>query len=276
MSMRDIEQHDVRQDARRTLVRMIIVPVLLVLAALYLADRLYDPAQFRITAIEVRGHFHRVDAAQVKAAVENGLRGNYFSVDLADVAKNAESLAWVFRASVRRQWPGLLAVDVVEVQPVAQWGTGHWVHIGGAIVARDDADKVAELRHALPSNLLGDLPQLSAPDAHQAAVWAAYQRWSKLFADLDLRIDEMHLDARGLWRLRVSPGAVEVIVARENAQARIAQFIGALRHPQMADFSKMRSVDLRHPNGFAVGWKGAPPKSPKSPKSSPTPSLAGH
>lgn len=260
-----------RRPHTATLAGWIITPVLVVLAALFVADRLYNPAQFRIEEIEVHGRFNRVDGGQIKAVVAQSLSGNYFSLSLPGIEARVEELPWVFSASVRRQWPATLVVEVVEVQPVAKWGRHHWLHFTGVLVAREARPEGAPVKQGLPL--------LSGPDHQQKTVWGAFRRWSGMFAAHGLRLDELRLDARGLWHLQLSlgalalprsavpsvaaaaqkfpPGPVAMIVARENAEARITQFVGALQHPLMAEFPAIRSIDLRHPNGFAVRWKTA-------------------
>ncbi len=261
-----------RRPPTAALAGWILTPVLLALAALFVADRLYNPERFRIEAVEVQGRFSRVDAGRVRAVVANTISGNYFSLSLPRIEARVEELPWVFSASVRRQWPATLVVEVVEVQPVAKWGTTHWLHFTGDLVARP-ADS-----HASATPAEHDLPLLSGPDDRRRAVWRAFRRWSGRFAAKGLRLDQLRLDARDLWHLRLSPGAlvrdgnaqmappgpparsgqVTLVVAGDNAEARIAQFVEVLAQQLMTEFAAMRSIDLRHPNGFAVGWKTPP------------------
>ena len=266
-----------RRPPTATLAGWIITPVLVALAALFVVDRLYNPAQFRFEKIEVHGRLSQSHGdggggggEQIKAAVAQSLSGNYFSLSLPGIEARVEALPWVFSASVRRQWPATLVVEVVEVQPVAKWGRHHWLHFTGALVAREAGSESALVNQ--------DLPQLSGPEHQQKTVWEAFRRWSGMFAAHGLRLDELRLDVRELWHLRLvlgalalprdavpsataaqksAPAPVALIVPRENAEARITQFIGALQHPLMAEFSAMRTIDLRYPNGFAVGWKTA-------------------
>lgn len=242
------------------LARRITGLALALLATLFVADRLYDPALFPIHKVEVRGSFHQVDGAQLESVVKQSLAGNYFSLDLAAIEARIVQLPWVFSASVRRRWPDTLVVKVVEVQPVAKWGSDQWFNATGDLVAR----------RAAPGER--DLPLLFAPDEHRQAVWRAFRDWSRLFATHGLSLEQLRLDPRGLWqmeisRLPLSPEAasaaeqhsVAVIVERENAEARVGRFVEALRRELFEAFAAMRSVDLRYPNGFAVGWLAAPP-----------------
>jgi len=251
--------------ASRAIAGWIIAPALLALGALLALDRLYHSEYLRIREVEVHGRFTRVDGGQVKAVVESALPGHYFSVELADIEARIGRLPWVFSASVRRRWPDTLVVEVAEVQPVAQWGERQWLNLTGDLVERPAA---AEGR---------DLPMLSGPQEHKEAVWRAFLDWSKAFAARGLILDALRFDARGLWHLTLSVSAlapqrraaaadgpsapvfkatpVALIVQQHNAGARIRRFVRALRHSLIGDFSAIRSIDLRYPNGFAVNWK---------------------
>ncbi len=235
------------------------------LAALFIADRLYNPQHFRIEQIEVRGSLQRVDGARIKEVVHGALAGNYFSLDLPTVEARIEELPWVFSAAVRRRWPATVAVEVVEVQPVAMWGAQHWVHASGALVKRQTAAREAaeiDRDHGL---IKAHLPVLFGPPSLQPVVWQGFQRWAGLFAEHGLGLRRLTLDARGLWRLEFAaqaavvdgaPPALVMVAKRADAEARLASFVAALAQLR-GEFPAMRSVDLRHPNGFAVGWTPA-------------------
>ena len=259
-----------RRGAASTLAGWIIALALLALAVLFAADRLYNAEQFRIREVEVHGRLEHVDGARVKAVVERSLSGNYFSLSLAAVEARIAQLPWVFSASVRRKWPHTLVVDVVEVQPVAKWGRRQWLNFTGDLVAQQPGASADER----------GLPLLSGPDSRKEEVWQAFRGWSEMFAANGLSLDELRFDARGLWYLQLSVGAlartksatttatatatatattpVTLIVQREHAEERIARFVAALRARLIGDFAEMRIVDLRYPNGFAVNRTAAP------------------
>lgn len=242
-----------------------ITLALLALAALFVADRLYDPEQFRIREVEVRGRFVRVDSGQIREVVEQSISGNYFSLSLPAIESRIKQLPWVFGASVRKRWPGTLVVDVDEIQPMARWGRHRWLNATGDLVARD------------PGPVAQNLPRLSGPEGRQQAVWRAFGRWSEMFAASGLNLEQLELDARGLWRLeltlnapvpgrraaaangKVAPRPVVMIVEQGGAEERIALFTEALRRRLLAELPSMRAVDLRYPNGFAVSWNTPPP-----------------
>ena len=259
-------------------VTMLVFVLLVVIAGLFLIDRLYHPQKFRIEQIEVRGQFRHVNAEQVRDIVEETLRGNYFSVSLEEVESAVGEMAWIFSAAVRRQWPSTLVVEVEEVQPIAEWGENQWLNASGDLVRREPWDH--------------KLPMLFGPESMKESVWQKFQKWHGMFASHGLSLDRLEFDERELWYLDLSlsalardrnllttsvidssatrvvdaePGLGEVtmIVDNSEATARIARLINALNSQLIAEFPGMKSIDLRYPNGFAINWIQRSPETRK-------------
>ena len=250
---------------------LIAILLMMSLLGLLVADRMYQPDRFQITDIQIVGKFNRVNGQEIKRSVENTLSGNYFSASLQNIEDDIENLPWVFSASVRRQWPSTLIVNVSEVEPIAKWGDRQWLNFTGDLV---DREKELEI----------DLPQLQGPDSQQREVWNTFKSWSDLLAKNGLQLEELFLDNRGLWHLKVTLNvlAVDDFVTNESDQQdelvsdtteqiidhnvtlivdsmhpdkKIHRFVQALNQTLIIDFPNIESVDLRYPNGFAVGWR---------------------
>ena len=63
-----------------------------------------------ITNLVVEGTFQRVTPIQVEAAVAEGLKSGFLTVDLGALRERVQALDWVDRANVGRRW--LLGVTV--------------------------------------------------------------------------------------------------------------------------------------------------------------------
>ena len=299
------------QRAPARLLPRVVAPAVLALAALFIADRMYDPAHFPIRHIEVHGRFSDAVGARIQTVAAQSLSGNFFSQDLSAIESRLEQLPRVVDASVRRKWPADLVIEIRAVEAVATWGDSHWVHTNGDLVARGDVDGVADngdsesnshsnsdinsasarTRTNASANQIAnqsanqsanqianeidrirarELPRLSGPRARHSTVWRAYQRWAPMFAERGLWLARLNLDARGLWRinLRVTALAdaprndalIELTVAHGEADELIARFCRAVALELNAELAAMHSVDLRYPNGFAVGWKARKPQ----------------
>ena len=286
------------QRAPARLLPRVVAPAMLALAALFIADRMYDPAHFPIRHIEVHGRFSDAVGARIQTVAAQSLSGNFFSQDLSAIESRLEQLPRVVDASVRRKWPADLVIEIRAVEAVATWGDSHWVHTNGELVARGDAGVVDvaadngdgksnsnghshsdinsasatanQIANEIDRIRARELPRLSGPRARHSTVWRAYQRWAPMFAERGLWLARLNLDARGLWRinLRVTALAdaprndalIELTVAHGEADELIARFCRAVALELNAELAAMHSVDLRYPNGFAVGWKARKPQ----------------
>lgn len=262
------ESRESESTARRSpLVIGVVALVLIGMVVLFVVDRLYNPQQFRIEQVEVIGQFEHVNAEQVRDLVADALDGNYFSAELGGIETRIRNIPWVYDASVRRQWPSTLKVQIEEVQPIAEWGDKYWLNASGDLVDREE--------------WAGNLPLLDGPAAMQETVWNSFNKWHEMFAVHGISLDRLELDERELWYLTLSltalamdrnelvieagrgqamgPGEVVLIVDNINPTARIERLMKALNSELIAEFPGMKSIDLRYPNGFAINWIKRPP-----------------
>ena len=88
---------------------------------------------FPLRDIQLTGDVAHVTHDQVESVVAREIRGNFFTVDLAQVRAAFEKLPWVRKVNVRRQWPDRLEVAVEEHRPLARWGSTALVSAQGEV-----------------------------------------------------------------------------------------------------------------------------------------------
>ena len=262
--------HDISPDsssARGSLsVWVITVAGLLMLGLLVLfaIDRMFHPEKFQIEEVSVRGEFNFVDADKVDEVINGYLKGNYFSVSLERLEQQVEKLPWVFSASLRRVWPATLQVEIVEIQPLARWGDDKWVNFTGDLVERHEGLDES------------GLPVIDGKAKDREMIWKHFNLWSDRFSAHGLRLRELRLSDARIWSLGISLGVlaandanddeglaqmlqdhmVTVIVEQHLADDKIERLIDVLKHEPtwtFGAFGSIESIDLRYPNGFAVG-----------------------
>jgi cell division protein FtsQ len=208
---------------------------------------------FAIAGITVQGDVSHSSAATLRANVAPRLTGNFFTVNLASAREAFESVPWVRRAVVRREFPNRLRVRLEEHRAVALWG------------GEDDSRLVnsyGEVFEANAGEVESDaLPRLAGPDDQSPQVLAMYRALRPQFEPLDLGIESLTLTARGSWELDLDNGAT-VEAGRgtpEEIMARTQRFVQTLN--QVASRYGRRpealvSADLRHGDGYAVRLRG--------------------
>jgi cell division protein FtsQ len=206
--------------------------------------------------------FRHVNAVTIRAqAIPTILattRNNFFTVDLEAVRHAIESVSWVRRAQVRREWPDRLVVKVEEHQVLGTWDDGRLVNTFGELFAANSAEAEEDSRTPLP--------ELSGPIGSERDVASRYVDFKNWLARLSLVPDQVALSPRYAWSVHVDNGSENgegngllIELGRERdgntIPERVLRMIRAW--PQLtARWPKPTLIDLRYPNGFALRAEG--------------------
>lgn len=197
-------------------------------------------AQF--SELVVRGRLLHVAPEEIHAATRPYLAAGFIAVDMAALQHAVEKLPWVAQARLRREWPGKLFITVIEEQPVAVW-QGRALLNGQGQVFLQDVGVYA-----------GQLPDLHGPDGTQLLMLQAYTGMQQELAVARARLARLTLSERRAWRLVLADGA-EVRLGRQDAERRLQRFVRVALPVLRPQLERVRYVDMRYTNGFAVGFK---------------------
>jgi len=195
----------------------------------------------------------RASAAQLEATIRDELAGTFFTMNLDRARTALAHVPWVRKVALRREWPQRLLVTIEEHEPYARWNADALVNPQGEIFIAD---------------FDGDLPQLEGADARAPEIAARLGEWSTALAPLGLALNEIHVSARGGWRLRVAgtTGPLDVELGRDEPAERLARFVavyGRTVGVLARAGTRVDRVDLRYRNGFAAhvpGFRERPAK----------------
>ncbi len=230
--------------------------VTLTLAVLAL-DYLLRADTFPVKSVSMEGEFTHASRDLLAEAVAEAASGNFFALDLDALRRAAEAVPWVHRAAVRRRWPDGVHIAIREQQLAARWKDSAWVNIEGELADLHGQEGPA------------GLPSLDGPDGTQGEVLAQYRRLSEVLAPLGRQIVRLRLTPRHTWQIALNeppagpnpaggrmPGAahpLHLVLGREPPLEKVARF--ARHYPTFAaQAGRIRQVDLRYTNGFAVEW----------------------
>jgi len=226
---------------------LVALPVVAVLNGWVGAER------WPLAKLRVHGEFKRVPAEQLQQVVLPYARAGFFAVKLQDAQDAIEGLPWVESAQVRKQWPDVLEIRLVEHKPFAHWGKDRLLSEQGKLFATPR--KLQDV----------ELPDLDGPDTQTAEVVALYNDARALFAPAGVDVKRVTMDARGSWSLLLSNGT-EVVVGRDDARSRMQRFVKVLPQLNRQD-APIERADLRYTNGFTLSWgtPATPAKTPATP-----------
>ena len=222
--------------------------------------------QFQFGDVRLEGDLQRNSVTTVRANAMPHLRGNFFTMDLAQTRAAFEQVPWVRHATVRRLWPNRLVVSLEEHQPVALWE------------GDENSDKMVNSHGEVFEANVGDveddsLPQFAGPDGTSGQVLDMYRRLQPLFATMDTEMTALRLSGRGSWKADLDDGAAVELGrgTQDEVVERTQRFIRTLPQVLHKFNAPLESADLRHAEGYAVKLKGlsvnADAKQPQQPTS---------
>ncbi len=194
-----------------------------------------------VTDLTVEGEFERVRPIDIEAALGSVRSRRFFTLDLAELRDAVAALDWVDRVEVRRIWPGEVFVRVTEHRAAASWGETGLLNTRGELFAADARFAYAEL------------PRLDGPPGSERRVAALYLDIRERLATVNLALTTLTVDARGALSFALATGQ-EIRIGRDAYEARLDRFFDVAIPALATEFEGVRYVDLRYPNGFAVGW----------------------
>ena len=197
-----------------------------------------------VRKLVVEGTFQRVTPLQVEAAVADDRKLGFLSLDLADLRERVKGLDWVDRVSVGRAWPDKVIVRITEHQAAARWGDNGLLNVRGELFTE-------HAQHAFP-----ELPSLAGPPGTEQDVARRYLAVRGRLAEADLKLERLSVDERGAWSL-VLAGGQEIRLGRRDVDERLLRFFDVVAPALASQLPRVRYVDLRYTNGFAVGWRAS-------------------
>lgn len=213
---------------------------------LYVADYLLQPDRLPVQRISFIGEFQNVSRDALQDVATPYVGKNFLALDLERLEEDLSAVPWVSHVSVGRRWPDTLQINFRETQLIARWNNERWV--------TDDA-RVIELT----TSSYTSLPRWFGPDDSHEIVQARHRQFSSILARAGLRIDAVRYSARGAWQIEARPDqandVMHIKLGRRDLQERLQRFMQAYSQSLVHMNEKLRVVDLRYPNGFALQWE---------------------
>lgn len=232
-----------RRDVRYGLFGLAGIAVLFAAQALWDRAAMIERAEFPFKVLRVEGSFEHVTTPQLSAIIGPYAADGFFETDVQAIKQALEDLPWVARASVRRVWPDVLHVTVMEERAAARWGSEGLVNPAGEVFY--PAERAAELQN---------LPLLEGPPRTSVQVMNAYVKLTGQLSPLGLGVTRLSMDARRAWQLTLNNG-MKLTLGRKDSERQIERFVRFYPGTLDGRIADVEEVDLRYSNGFAVQWR---------------------
>jgi cell division protein FtsQ len=191
-----------------------------------------------------------VNELTVRNGVVGKITGNFFTANLEQVRTTFEAVPWVRRATVRREWPNQLIVDVEEHEPLGTWGEdGRLLSVKGDVFTANLAE--ADDEHPLPG--------FDGPEGSEKEVLAKFAELRKWFAPVKLVPETLSLSNRYAWTVGLDNGMTVALGREQNKDTmkkRVDRLVAV--YPQLVarlQDGSIETIDMRYPNGLALASK---------------------
>jgi len=204
---------------------------------------------FPLDEINVVGELKHLDKGEIERVVNSNISGGYFTVDLNKVRDILLQQPWLKNVSLRRQWPASVNIFIEEQAPIAYWNDDSYVNENGNVFTPEKISKTL------------NLPVLRGPEGQHENVWQFMNVLYKEMALMDYEVVRLELDNRRAWKLEISGlygeevSTISIKLGRFDTEKRMQRFIHllpALTADSGLMSNKIKVIDMRYPNGFAV------------------------
>ncbi|MBA4502453.1 cell division protein FtsQ/DivIB [Marinobacterium marinum] len=225
--------------------RMVVILTLLVIftgVSSSLLRELWQWLNQPVGVVTVAGATRHLDKEALAQALATRMNRPLLQLDLKALQEQLVQEPWVHSASVRRQWPPAIGVQLEEEVPVARWGDKGLLNHQGDIFWPELKPEYAAL------------PKLTGPAHETIRIMQQYHDLNRMFSASGLRLTGLVLESRGAWTLELDNG-IRVVVGREELVPRLKRFIDIYQQRLAARAEQIEQVDIRYTNGAAVSWR---------------------
>lgn len=220
-----------------------IITLLLFGSIAYGANLAIQHLDKAITKVTIEGEFKYIDHQQLVELVNSQMKGGFITINLKAMQNSLHQHPWVAEVSVQRQWPSFLTINVTEEVPIARWGDDAFLNrLGDRLIIQDNSH-------------LSNLPLMTAEFGTSSEVMKQYRRLSDLLLPTGLKLSKLKLDRLGAWQIETSSG-IQINLGRNKVGEKIRRLVLVWETDLIQQSKKIKTIDLRYPNGLAVGWKG--------------------
>ena len=216
-----------------------IFPLFLVLCSIVYVSQLDN--LLPIKKIKLSGSFEHIAQQEIESVLKSYIGEDFFSLDIHALQQKLGEKPWAESVSIRRVWPDMLDITIIERKPVARWDDNHLVSDEAVVFAANTEN-------------FGELPLIHARSENLSQLLSRYYSLESRFEGLGETLISLREDSRGALDIELSDGLL-IRVGRAQLEHKIARLMTIYEQQIKPRRSEIRQLDLRYSNGFAVAWK---------------------
>lgn len=192
-----------------------------------------------VEQVQVSGHLDYQSKSEIKTVINRYVENGFIQVDLQKLREELVRLPWIQSATVKRQLPGGLLIDITEQEPLAHWNDNAFINQYGELLQPDNRPHI------------NGLPVFSGLDHKR--VLDIYARLNAVLPERQKPIRQLHVDSRETVRVMLASNAL-LIMSLEHLDEQVGRWWQISNAGLGEKLYAVRQVDLRYSNGAAVSW----------------------
>ena len=224
--------------------------IVLTIAASLLGMRLLyvylsEPTYFPVNTIKIEASYQHISHKEWETVLSAYTGYSFFTFPVSQLKKALADLAWAQTVAVKRVWPDIIKITLVEKTPVAIMN--HALMTKDGLLFNQGNDLSAY-----------ELPVLKSPIGQEKEVLQVFEKLSKILTCYGLHAMTFTMRENGACKLKLSNGIL-LRLGKKDFELRVLRFSKAYPAIQEGqgrmNADQIESVDLRYPRGMAVQWK---------------------
>lgn len=192
--------------------------------------------------VRIEGVFQYVDEDDIKNALVELVNQGLYNADLQQIQQSIVNLEWIEKASVKRVWPDVIDIKIVEQTPLVRWGEKGLLNPQGELFFPNQKEKFS------------DLPLIVGPKGNEKNLLQEMQELEAALNEKQMGVSEFIVNDRRAWKLKLQ-NTIVIKLGRNEPKVKFNRFLNTLNLLGNEQVLKISVVDLRYPNGYAVTWK---------------------
>ncbi len=220
--------------AKLTLGGMLIVFGLLLIVKQF-------PVMMPVRQIYLEGKFQYSNPQQLQTIIDQYSGVGFLAIDLSQMQSQLQQSPWIKAVNIERIWPDRIRVNVTEKSSYLRLGNDKIISVDGAVFT------------PVSTQQFSNLPMLNIDKVFTPTLFSAYRKMEYMLAQHGYELKHFHVNKQGEWTLDLSDD-VQIEIGHHKPLFVFERFIAVLPNLNNDPEKKLKSIDLRYENGFAIGF----------------------
>ncbi len=200
------------------------------------------PNWLPIKYVRIEGTFQYIEKTKIKQVLKGQVNNGLYNASIKNIQQSVAGLPWVNSVKVKRVWPDAIEIKITEQVPIAKWYLTELVNKNGDLFKPDNLNKFEHL------------PMIAGNTGNEKKLLETMADLTIDLKENNMKLTEFQVSNRRAWTIKIQNG-MELILGRNEPFKNLQRFLKTRHLLGKEQLAKIKVVDLRYPNGYALAWK---------------------